>query len=226
MAGRVWLLDLASKADRPLLDYEVALHSPVWAPDGQRLACISPGLPGIEILDRESGESLQVGNDWGGRPAWSPDGASLVMPDLMLAGEEFVVRLVRVNLQAGAQPTVQLVDISEPEELVREESPAWSPGGGWIAYGRQDLDGERWTPGRQLWLTRPDGSEAYSLVAVPMEDHLAFAWRPDGGALAYAAVDLSRGMELAPDSTVWVFDFEGGQSWEIDDGAVLPKWLP
>ena len=45
---------------------------------------------------------------------------------------------------------------------------------------------ERWTPGRQPWLTRPDASEAYPLsLEEPMADLFAFAWRPDGAALVY-----------------------------------------
>ena len=220
-AGRIWLLDLEEGEERPLFDYDVALHSPVWSPQGDRLAYVSPMLPGVEVLDLDSGELQQFGNEWGAAPAWSPDGEYVIVPELMLADEALVVRLVRIDL--GAE---ELLDTSGDEGLVKDVGPAWSPGGGWIAHGRQYLDEERWTPGRQIWLTRPDGSEAYSLLIEPMGDHYAFAWRPDGEALAYVRIDLSEGPQPVPDVSVWVFDLVGREPRPVAEEGVLPKWLP
>jgi Tol biopolymer transport system component len=169
---------------------------------------------------------VQIANDWGGEPTWSPDGDSLVLSNLMLAGEEFVVRLVRIDLGENNRTAGSMLDISGEDDRVDDESPDWSPGGGWIAVGRRYLDDERWTPGRQPWLSRPDGSEAYQLVDSPMHDHFAFTWRPDGGALAYVSTDLSQGQQVVPDTAVWVFDFERRRAELVDSGAVRPKWLP
>jgi Tol biopolymer transport system component len=221
-AGRIWLFDLEEMEERPLFDYDVALHTPVWSPGGDRLAYVSPLLPGVEVLDLASGELLQFGNEWGAAPVWSPDGNYLVLPELMLTEDEaLVVRLVRTDLEQG-----ELLDISGDEELVKDAGPAWSPGGGWIGFGRQYLDQERWTPGRQIWLTRPDGSEAYSLLEEPMGDHYALAWRPDGAALAYARIDLSEGPQPVPDVSIWVFDLVERQPSQVAGEGVLPKWLP
>ena len=220
-AGRIWLLDLEEGDEHPLFDYDVALHSPVWSPEGDKLAYVSPMLPGVEVLDLNTRELEQVGNEWGAAPVWSPNGRHLVVPELMLADEALVVRLVRIDL--GQE---ELLDISGDEDLVKDVGPAWSPGGGWIAHGRQYLDEERWTPGRQIWLTRPDGSEAYSLLTEAMGDHYALAWRPDGAALAYARIDLSEGPKPVPDLSVWVFDLVGREAIQLADEGVLPKWLP
>jgi Tol biopolymer transport system component len=220
-AGRIWLLDLEEGEERPLFDYEVALHSPVWAPQGDRLAYVSPMLPGVEVLDLPTGELQQYGNEWGAAPVWSPDGTALIVPELMIEEEALVVRLVRINLELG-----ELLDISGDEGLVKDIGPAWSPGGGWIAFGRQYLDEEQWTPGRQIWLVRPDGSEAYSLLVEEMGDHYAYAWRSDGAALAYARVDLSEGPQPVPDVSVWVFDLIARETVQVASDGVLPKWLP
>jgi hypothetical protein len=168
-------------------------------------------------------------------PVWSPDGRQLVLPDLLVIGgddstgdaagasgeaadhqdEGLAVRLVRIDLESG-----QVLDISGDDNAdgirVKDSAPAWSPGGGWIA-------------GRQIWLTRPDASEAYALLTEPMAtmgDHFAFAWRPDGGALAYLRGDLSEGPQPVPDVSVWYFDFAQGKSIPVADDGVLPKWLP
>jgi hypothetical protein len=135
--------------------------------------------------------------------------------------EALAVRLVRADLANDA-----LVDISGDDDLVRDEAPAWSPGGGWIAFGRQFLDEGRWTPGRQIWLTRPDASEAYELLKEPMADLFGFAWRPDGGALAYLRTDLAEGPQPVPDVSVWYFDFEAGEAVFVADDGVLARWLP
>jgi Tol biopolymer transport system component len=220
-AGRIWLLDLEIGKERPLFDYDVPLHSPVWAPQGERLAYVSPMLPGVEVLELNTEDLQQFGNEWGAAPVWSPDGNHLILPELVLADEALVVRLVRIDLREN-----ELLDISGDEDLVKDVGPAWSPGGGWIAFGRQYLDEARWTPGRQIWLTRPDGSEAYSLLTEPMGDHYAYAWRPDGAALAYVRIDLSEGPQLVPDVSVWVFDQIEREAKRVAGEGVLPNWLP
>ena len=220
-AGRIWLLDVDEGEDRPLFDYDVALHSPSWSPGGERLAYVSPMLPGIEVLDLVTGKLQQYGNEWGATPVWSPDGTALIVSELMLEDEVLVVRLVRINLEPD-----ELLDISGDEGLVKDVGPAWSPGGGWIAFGRQFLGEDAWTPGRQIWLVRPDGSEAYLLLDEPMGDFYALTWRADGAALAYARIDLSEGVQAVPDVSVWMYDLVGRKPVLVAEEGVLPQWLP
>jgi Tol biopolymer transport system component len=220
-AGRIWILDLEEGVERPLFDYDVPLHSPVWAPRGEQIAYVSPMLPGLEAYDPGTEELKQFANEWGDAPVWSPDASRLVVPELMLAGESLVVRLIRIDLEQD-----EMVDISGDTDFVKDVAPAWSPGGGWIALGRQFLNEEQWTPGRQIWLTRPDGSEAYALWTEPMSDHFAFAWRPDGAALAYVRSDLSEGPQLVPDVSVWVLDLMQREPELVSSEGVLPGWLP
>ena len=123
-AGRIWLLDLEEGKECPLFDYDVPLHSPVWAPQGERLAYVSPMLPGVEVFDLDTEDLQQFGNEWGAVPVWSSDGSHLIVPELMLADEALVVRLVRIDLGEA-----NLLDISGDDDLVKDAGPAWSPGG-------------------------------------------------------------------------------------------------
>jgi TolB protein len=220
-AGQIWLLDLEKDETVPLFDYEVPAHAPAWSPDGRRLAYASPLAGGIEVYDLSSQDLSSFPNEWGATPVWSPDGAYLVVPELMLAGEDLVVGLVRIDIASG-----DLLDVSGGQEMVHDVAPAWSPAGGWIAFGRQRLAAENWTPGRQIWLARPDGSEAYPLLEEPMADHFGLRWRPDAAALAYARADLTEGLQPQPDVSVWVFDLLRRERFQVASDAVLPGWLP
>jgi hypothetical protein len=59
-----------------------------------------------------------------------------------------------------------------------------------------------------------------------MGDHYAYAWRPDGAALAYVRIDLSEGPQLVPDVSVWVFDQIEREAKRVAGEGVLPNWLP
>jgi Tol biopolymer transport system component len=224
-AGRIWILELEAGDDRPLLDYDVPLHSAVWSPKGQRLAAVSPLLPGVEVHDLRTGEFHQFANEWGTAPTWSPDGRMLVLPELLLAGESLVVELVRIDVESEEMLAISGI-AGEESALAKDESPAWSPIGGWVAFGRQFLAEERWTPGRQVWLVRPDGSEAFSLLTEPMRDHFAMVWRPDGASLAYVSADLSQGIQPVPDVSVWIFDLVQREASLVSSEGVSPQWLP
>jgi Tol biopolymer transport system component len=220
-ASRIWLLDLETREERPLFDYDVPLYAPTWAPTDQRLAYLSALLSGLEIYDLSNGKLWQFPSEWGTAPAWSPEGGRLVLPEMSFAGGAIAARLLQIDLASESATPLGL-----PGEIYRDDSPAWSPDGGWIAFGRQFIDPGRRTPGRQLWLVRPDGLDAHPLVAAPMADLYSFAWRPDGAALAYLQVDLSQGFQPVTDVSVWIYDLEHDRPLLVADGGVMPRWLP
>ncbi len=127
--------------------------------------------------------------------SWTPDGTSLVLPEILLprlseeerletdehgSDPDFYSHLFVVNALTAFEQ-----DVSGQEfGLVEDASPAVSPDGRWIAFARKFLD-ERWTPGRQLWIMRADGSQATALTQAPDYHHSAFAWSADSEQLAY-----------------------------------------
>jgi Tol biopolymer transport system component len=229
-AGRLWLLDVETEKSEPLFEYDVPLHSAAWAPDSRHLAYVSPLVPAVEVLDLESGDIRPFPNEWGTQPAWLPaaagDEATVVASDLALVEEPeeaLVVHLFELNPATGQATDLSAAGISSI--LVKDTGPAPSPGGGWIAFSRQSFEPVQSTAGRQVWLMRPTGSEAYSLVRDPAGDLFGLAWRPDGGALAYLRVDVTAGPQAQPQVGVWILNLRSRRSEHVADG-VMARWLP
>ena len=89
---------------------------------------------------------------------------------------------------------------------------------------------DQWTPGRQLWLMRPDGTGAYALTAKPLYNHSAFTWSPDGRRLAYMRFNTAD--QTAP-AEIWLVSIAAAGAAGAEASAphrlvqgYLPEWLP
>lgn len=105
-------------------------------------------------------------------PDWSPDGRELVFVSQNSngIGNLFIVAADATGLRKLT---------SDP---ARNENPAWSPGGDWIAFEKGK--GEDWG----LYLIRPDGSD---LGRVEGKNLFHPSWTPDGRHLAVVTGDES-----------------------------------
>jgi Tol biopolymer transport system component len=190
----------------------------------------------VVIHDLTTGALTFVPNASGEMGTWSPDGTYLVYPELIFpaltedpadpnsdeATSTFYTYLTRVTVA-----TNERLNLSG-EQVVDDASPAYSPSGGWIAFGRKLQFEDQWTPGRQLWLMRPDGSGAYALTADPLYNHSAFTWSPDGRRLAYMRFQTAD--QLAP-AEIWLVGIAAAGSPEAAAAhrlvqGYLPEWLP
>ncbi|MCK5712100.1 MAG: hypothetical protein KAI25_05250, partial [Hyphomicrobiaceae bacterium] len=81
----------------------------------------------------------------------------------------------------------------------------------------------RWTPGRQIWLMRADGSEARPFTDDTTKLHTSLAWSLDSKRLVFmrrSASDFSQPAEI-----VWL-DISELQLRPIVEGGFLPRWIP
>lgn len=81
---RLILSDIDGARQRPLLSSRFPILSPVWSPNGQRVAYVSfesGNKPAIYIMDIATQRRQQMTSFKGlnGAPAWSPDGQKLAM---------------------------------------------------------------------------------------------------------------------------------------------------
>jgi dipeptidyl aminopeptidase/acylaminoacyl peptidase len=216
--SRIRLLDLNTGQTRPLFqDSQMLGYAADWSPDGAHLGYFDP-QGGVRILDLDTGTSQLVPNQLGEMGTWSPDGQALMVVDLSFYGERYSSYLLRVDLLEGTTENVSGADTA-----ISDGSPAWAPTGEWIAFGRKALPDGTPTAGQQLWLMRPDGSDARPLVTDP-EAHLgSIAWSPDGSEIAYLRFPL---MQADARPEIWWVSLDGRAPIKLVDNGTLPNWLP
>jgi len=182
----IWLLDPRTGKSEPLYpDAPTPGREPLWAPAGERLAFYDLAENAVQILDLASGVQ-QFFDTLGGVGTWDPAGEQMILPDIHFHNEQSKEILIRVN--SATRNVLQFEALVSADDTV----PRWSPDGEWVAFGRTALPDGTPTWGTQLWLMRPDGSEAHALVAEAEANFGAFAWHPGGGALAYVRLPLGQ----------------------------------
>lgn len=227
--ARIHLLSLDSGQDRPLGDDNPA-RFPRWGPDG-RLSYFDVARQALVVQDLASGAVTYIPNTSGDIGTWSPDGQFIVFAEIFFPPEptpdparpeaehtdRFYSHLLRATIA-----TNDLQDLSGPG-VVEDASPVYSPSGEWLAFARRGLGEGQWTPGRQLWLMRADGSQTHALTAEPFLNHSAFRWSPDGRLLAHMRLNAA---DPSQPAEVWIIQADGSGARRLAQAAYLPEWLP
>jgi dipeptidyl aminopeptidase/acylaminoacyl peptidase len=208
--------------------------SPVWSPDGTQIAFQSrDGVQVVDVRTRRITPLMPQGPEL----AWSPDGHEFLItqtqpapppeprpcsnqhPDMIcIAHCPVPFRLPSARTPDSHHDCWRQSEIyvtgreGEAVNLTRtdrasEHSPAWSPDGSMIAFGRDN----------SIWTMRRDGSAPRRVTSGQVADHQP-AWSPDGRTIAFAR-----------NGAIFVVDAGGGDARPLVTGpfyALHPSWSP
>lgn len=214
---QVWLIDVREGVTQALYqDQHVWGEDPVWAPLGSQLAFYDAQVAGIRLLDLESGQEEVLPTQMGLTGAWSPDSRLMAFNRLLVVDEKVSIEVLVADL------TSKHVDVILDEGTGWSDFgvPAWSPTGEWLALTLRAAPG---APVKQLWVMRPDGTQAHVVGSEPGFTYGGYRWDPWGRAIAYQRLELEN-PDAEPEVLVWQMD--SGRTSYVVRGAGMPAWLP
>lgn len=189
----IWLVDVATGQQRPLMAGAGSYFSPRWSPDGSRLAYVAAdgGSPQLYVRWMASGESARITGlpDSPGGLAWSPDGRriaySMLVPD----------DAPKIG-SAPAKP--EGAKWADPLQVIDR-----------VTY-RFDAAGYLKPGYRQIFWVPADGGAPTQLTFGPTNAGGDISWAPDSRSILFSA-NLSPNWQREPlQSEIYRIGIEGG----------------
>jgi dipeptidyl aminopeptidase/acylaminoacyl peptidase len=204
---RLWIAQPDGTALGPIDGGEAVNFAPAWSPRGQRIAFVDGDAEAQAVYDFASRRS-EFPNSAGEAASWSPDGESFVYT----AFDDPATRrplLRRAELAAGQAAILPGTEGAG--------SPAYSPDGRWIAFGRSEGSA------RAIWLMPADGGAPPVQLSAPQggQDLLPI-WSPDSASIVFTRLTPEAGGVA---SAVWRVTVAGQQTLVAEE-ASAPLFVP
>jgi len=218
-APRIWILDVKSEQTAPLFsDTQKIGYGPKWSPNGQWLSIWNGSQGGIEVVNRNTGDTFMLESANGDVGCWTQDSQFLYYSNMVSGEAGFRNVILRADISNRSISTILGGNVEGGGFSIG--SPVCSPTDQWVVVTLQE---NVQIPGRQLFLLNPDVKDGISIM-----DNLSripgfYSWTPDGERLVFQLSKLS-GNEN--DVEIWVWDRKTGKSKIITTGARAPQWLP
>ena len=189
----IWLIDVATGQQRPLVAGAGSYFSPHWSPDGTRLAYVAAegGSPQLYVRWMGTGESARIT----GLPespsalAWSPDGRRIAYS--MLVPDE-------APPLGKAPPKPEGAKWADPLQVIDKVTYRFD-GAGYLKPGY-----------RQIFWVPADGGAPTQLTFGATNAGGQVSWTPDGRSILFSA-DLSPNWQREPlQSEVYKISIDGG----------------
>ena len=189
----IWLIDVATGQQRPLIAGSGSYSSPRWSPDGTRLAYIAAegGKPQLYVRWMGTAESARITGlpDSPSSLAWSPDGRRIAYS--MLVPDE-------APKLGTAPPKPDGAKWADPLQVIDR-----------VTY-RFDAAGYLKSGYRQIFWVPADGGAPTQLTFGPTNAGGDVSWTPDGRSILFSA-NLSPNWQREPlQSEVYRVSIDGG----------------
>jgi len=213
----IWWLDLDTRETAPLFqDALTPGFSARWSPDGKWLSYTSINPLEIKLYQMESGQSQVLPNALGYPAAWSPDSQTMILQDLKLEESSYLNKLFSYSVQDD------WLTMLAYDQMFDESYPAWSPDGEWLAVVRRAWVEGIPEEGNQLWVMRPDGTEAAQYTDELQHTFGQPCWSSDS---RYLVLDYRAVEEGKINSGIKIIDLRTGRISDLDVQGSRPVWL-
>jgi len=213
----LWWLDWDTLESEPLFqDALTPGFSPRWSPDGKWLSYTSINPLEIKFYHMETRESLALPSGLGYPVIWSPDSRQVILQDLSWGEDGYLNKLYSYTLESD------WLTMLSYGKMYDEFYPAWSPDGQWLAAVRR-----AWVEGtpesdNQVWIMRPDGTEARQMTGTDNYTYGQPVWSPDS---RYLVFDYRVVTGQKVDSGIILLDIQTQKTRLLAEPGNRPAWL-
>lgn len=197
----IWLVDVGTGAERPLVAGKGAHMNPRWSPDGKRLAYVSTaegGAPQLFVRWMDGGEAARVTGlpDSPSSIAWSPDGRRLA----------YVMAVPDEGPKLGKSPDKpEGAEWAKPLEVI-DKVTYRQDGGGYVKPGFD-----------QLFMVDALGGAPRQMTFGAYHHNGPLDWTPDGRQILFSANRNDEWQLQAQESEIYALDVSSGALRALTD---------
>ena len=213
----MWWLDLETKETQPVFkDAQLPGYNPRWSYDGTWLSYTSASPQQIQVYNLQSGERQSLPTEIGSAVVWSPNAQTFLLSDLQFFGDKYLGKLSLYDVVSSTLTPLPSDDNFD------DTTPTWSPDGEWIVFTRGEWTLDRTAGADQLWISRPDGSDAHAITDDADTAHGPAAWSPRGRYLLFRRYSTAN---VEAPAQIIILNLDTGEDIIVAEAGDSPSWF-